>query len=99
MRDRSIRTAVILLAILVLSAGSATALPKGQPGCIYTCDRRLDTTECKTNPSGTFLASRTCEVVPNCVLYAVDPDGTGPQPPTFMMTCTYECAMEHCIWV
>ena len=100
MRHRSVRMATLVVLLLVFCAAPSTfALPKPQPGCVYTCEKGLDTTECKTNAAGTFLAARTCEVVPNCVVHTYDPDGQGGTPPILIMTCTYDCAMEFCVWV
>jgi hypothetical protein len=91
---------VILLLCLAFVPTVTFGLPRGGgPGCVFTCDKRIDTTECKQGSNATFLAAKTCEVVSNCWVNAMDPDGPGGAPPILVVTCTYDCQMEYCVWV
>ena len=90
---------LILVLCLAFVPTLTFAFPGRGPGCVFTCDKRIDTTECKQAPGPTFGAAKTCEVVSNCWAYGMDPDGPGGAPPILVVTCTYDCKMEFCVWV
>jgi hypothetical protein len=103
MRNVSARRSAIFLAVLVFCASfwplTLHALPKPQPGCVFTCRRTVDTVSCRQAASPTFLAASSCEAVSECQVVADDPDGPGGNPPVLTIVCSYDCAMEYCLWV
>ena len=98
-RRRAPLRVLILIAILVLLPSITFAFPGNGPGCVFTCRKTVDITECKQATGPTFGAAKTCEVVSSCYVWAMDPDGPGGAPPILMTTCSYDCAMEYCVWV
>lgn len=97
---RGIRVRIVCLIFMLCSSlVSYEGQVGGSPGCVFRCERSIDTTECQRSAGPRFGAARTCEVVSNCYVHAMDPDGPGGAPPILVVSCTYDCAMEYCVWV
>ena len=96
------RYAIFLVVLVVCTSfwpATLQALPKPTPGCVFTCHRTIDTVSCRQAAGPTFLAASSCETVSDCQIIADDPDGPGGDPPVLSVVCSFNCAMEYCIWV
>lgn len=96
---RATRLVILLLCVAFVTSATFAFPPGGGPGCVFTCDKRIETTECKQSTGATFGAAKSCEVVSTCWAHAMDPDGPGGAPPILVVSCTYDCQMEYCVWV
>jgi hypothetical protein len=88
------RKARLVLSVLFLLAAMWT--PQLGAVCDKKCYDAPEGLECR---DARRLGGSNCRIESSCTVSAVDPDGTGPQPPVIFVTCDYSCKIDYCMWV